>query len=728
MMIHTRLSTTLLAILSASFAFCVTVNMTSFPARCGLENGAVRATAINGIPPYTYLWSTGATTQTITGLAPGTYTVTLTDNLGAVATGSATVVALFELDLVSMAFFEEQPDCDHNCVGRVSVSEGLMSGTAPYTYSNAPQMLPAGYFGYEGICAGSVNVITISDDNGCPGEMDLGSLVGNVINSTVQVGAITGACAGEANGTMTVTLIGGSGGSYVRVWNATTQVEQFYYPPLNTPYVITGRTAGDYTVSSWVNGFDGQPMCTNPAGAFTVPELPGPCGTVSGTVFNDVDQNCTQDPYEPGLPYRILTVQPGPRYGMTDAQGHYFIGMPFGNYTLAQPLVDEAQQCPAAVPVPFTVNGTNSNITINLADSSLVPHDLELFLHATAFRPGFPFTIWGGIRNNTAYASGTVSLSLSYPTLLDPVIAYGGGTATGGNAEWNFGVIPAYTWLFGNFSITGTLPPDPDLLGEAVVLTAIATNSMSETSLSNNTKLLNRTVTGSFDPNDKQGITNATGSTDQFFLDSDAWIDYTVRFQNTGTDTAFTVVIRDAIEADLDIQSLEITAASHAFAPSFGDGRELVLTFADILLPDSTTDFLGSQGFVAFRMKPRTGLIPGDVIENTAGIYFDFNPPIITNTTAHTVELSTGIQARATGQTLWLMPNPTSGSLEVRITDPNASAGLLQVVSVDGRVVMQQRTEGTRTVLDVVPLANGLYTLNWLHVNGTVTTQRFVRE
>ena len=629
-MVRARLSAFILALLSASLGFCVTVNMTSFPARCGLDNGAARALAINGIPPYTYLWSTGGTTPTITGLAPGTYTVTVTDDLGAVANGSANVVALFELDVASLAFYAEQPDCDFNCLGRVSVSEALLHGAAPYTYSNAPQMLPAGYFGYEGICAGSVNVINITDDNGCPGEIDLGTVIDNVTNSTVQVGAITGACTGEANGTMTVTLIGGSWYSFVRVWNSTTQTEQFYSPPLNTPYLITGLTAGPYTVSSWVNGFNGQPMCTNPAGGFTVPELPGPCGTVSGTVFNDVDQDCTQDPYEPGLPYRILTAQPGPRYGITDAQGHYFIGMPFGNYTLAQPLVDEAQHCPTAVPVPFTVNGANSNITINLADSSLVPHDLEVHLHTTAFRPGFPFTIWGSVRNNTAYASGTVSLSLNYPTWLDPVTTYGGGTATAGNAEWNFAVIPAYTWLFANFSITGTLPPDPDLLGEVLVLTANATNSISEASISNNTKVLNRTVTGSFDPNDKQGITNATGSTDQFSLGSDDWIDYTVRFQNTGTDTAFTVVIRDEIEADLDIQSLEITAASHPFTPSFGNGRELVFTFSDILLPDSTTDLLGSQGFVAFRMKPRTGILPGDLITNTAEIYFDFNPPVIT--------------------------------------------------------------------------------------------------
>ncbi|MBK9762605.1 MAG: hypothetical protein IPO87_04375 [Flavobacteriales bacterium] len=181
--------------------------------------------------------------------------------------------------------------------------------------------------------------------------------------------------------------------------------------------------------------------------------------------------------------------------------------------------------------------------------------------------------------------------------------------------------------LVAGFRISGTLPPDIGLLGEELMITAIATNSSSETSVANNTKVLTRTVTGSYDPNDKHGTTDVTGSNEQFFLDVDTWIDYVVRFQNTGTDTAFTVVIRDELEADLDIQSLEILAASHAFVPSFGDGRELVFTFADILLPDSTTDLLGSQGFIAFRMKTTQRSPTRCRDHEYSPIYFDFNPP-----------------------------------------------------------------------------------------------------
>lgn len=112
------------------------------------------------------------------------------------------------------------------------------------------------------------------------------------------------------------------------------------------------------------------------------------------------------------------------------------------------------------------------------------------------------------------------------------------------------------------------------------------------------------------------------------FFNEDEWIDYTVRFQNTGTDTAFTVVIRDEIDADLDLLSLEILGASHPFTPSFGNGRELVFTSPNINLPDSTTDLPGSQGFISFRLEPEDAIVVGDVLENTAGIYFDLDPTI----------------------------------------------------------------------------------------------------
>jgi hypothetical protein len=189
-----------------------------------------------------------------------------------------------------------------------------------------------------------------------------------------------------------------------------------------------------------------------------------------------------------------------------------------------------------------------------------------------------------------------------------------------------------------------------------------------------------------------------------------------VRFQNTGTDTAFAVVIRDTLESDLDLMSLEILGASHAFIPSFGEGRELIFTFNDILLPDSTTDLLGSQGFVAFRLKPRSGLLPGDVIENMAGIYFDFNPPIITEPSVLVAETSTGIAAvTEDGSRVW--PNPANDQVRIAMNEPIAT---IELLSMDGRTVQRFPSSGNEWLFATEGYAAGCYLLAITTRNGRV--------
>ena len=67
------------------------------------------------------------------------------------------------------------------------------------------------------------------------------------------------------------------------------------------------------------------------------------------------------------------------------------------------------------------------------------------------------------------------------------------------------------------------------------------------------------------------------------------------------------------------------------------ENRNMRFLFPGIMLPDSLTDPVGSQGFVTYRVMPLLNLAPGTVIENTGEIYFDLNPAIITNTTLNTI-------------------------------------------------------------------------------------------
>jgi uncharacterized repeat protein (TIGR01451 family) len=140
---------------------------------------------------------------------------------------------------------------------------------------------------------------------------------------------------------------------------------------------------------------------------------------------------------------------------------------------------------------------------------------------------------------------------------------------------------------------------------------------------------------GAFDPNDKSAQPIGIGN--QHFIDEKAEIDYTIRFQNTGTDTAFTVVVKDTLSPFLDISSFKSGVSSHKYQYEIIEGRILKFTFKSIKLPDSTRNAKASQGFFRYSIRLKND-VPFDArIENRAAIYFDFNAPIFTNQTFHTL-------------------------------------------------------------------------------------------
>ena len=120
-------------------------------------------------------------------------------------------------------------------------------------------------------------------------------------------------------------------------------------------------------------------------------------------------------------------------------------------------------------------------------------------------------------------------------------------------------------------------------------------------------------------------------------IDQD-WLDYQIRFQNTGTDTAFIVLLVDRLSDDLDWSRMEVLGTSHPLTDVFiEEDGELNFRYAHINLPDSGANMAGSNGYVRFRMRPLPGLPNLTEIHNTAEIYFDYNAPVITNTTLTTL-------------------------------------------------------------------------------------------
>ncbi len=143
-------------------------------------------------------------------------------------------------------------------------------------------------------------------------------------------------------------------------------------------------------------------------------------------------------------------------------------------------------------------------------------------------------------------------------------------------------------------------------------------------------------VRGAWDPNDK--AVNPSGISNNNYVVPNTPLTYLIRFQNTGTDTAFTVIILDTLDSSLNIESIRNIISDHSYELNILDSNVLQFNFNNILLPDSNINLTESQGFISFTIDHLDFVPEGTVINNSAGIIFDINDPVITNNTFITLK------------------------------------------------------------------------------------------
>ncbi|MBN2667608.1 MAG: T9SS type A sorting domain-containing protein, partial [Bacteroidales bacterium] len=224
-------------------------------------------------------------------------------------------------------------------------------------------------------------------------------------------------------------------------------------------------------------------------------------------------------------------------------------------------------------------------------------------------------------------------------------------------------------------------------------------------------------VTGSYDPNDKSAIPTGVGAEHKVL--PNVPLEYMIRFQNTGTDTAFTVVITDTLDTDLNIFSVHSGASSHDYSFRIQGPRVLEWTFENIMLPDSNVNEAGSHGFVSFTVDQNPNLADDVEINNTANIYFDFNEPIITNTTSHIIDRNIGggtiilgsennLKANAVNTSIVAYPNPTTGELEIRLDKSYANV-TAKVTDLTGRTISRHHFQDTQSLQLNIKAPSGMF-------------------
>ncbi|MBK8228477.1 MAG: T9SS type A sorting domain-containing protein [Flavobacteriales bacterium] len=694
-------------------------------ATCGSATGSIIASVWGGTAPYTFLWTPpppqGQGTTGLSDVPPGTYTLTVTDNLGNELSSDATVILTPDLFPPIIDPFPAW-SCIGACDAYWNYYIPLSGATMPYTVTFDPPgpsggASPNGLY-FNSLCANETYSVTVSDANGCTGTVSGLDAVGPMNPEIVSL-VVTGSCPG-----------GSTGGFVVEF----TDADSILVNPGTANGVLNGNvfTATNLAPGSYVIWVSAGSTPSTPPGTsggwcsqsfqIDVPVSSDPCGALSGVAFADLNGDCLQNGSDIGLPYRVLTVQPGEHFILTDANGLYGTELFYGDYELNAAISGFDALCPA-LPAAFSLDAADMSEVIDAAMDPIAGPDAFVSLQAGVHRPGFPVAYTLTITNDGPFAISGVEVALAYDPLLLFTSASGSPAAAGGGSvQWAIAELAPFSTV--QFVVNLAVPANAGLIGTVVDAAASAVADPADSNASNDSYSITRTIIGAYDPNDKLATTSSRTSDEIYFLDLDAHVDYTIRFQNTGTAEAINVHLTDTISELFDLTSLQILGASHAFTAQLLEGRVLRFDFAGINLPDSTTDLLGSQGFASFRLRPASGLGIGQVLENEADIFFDFNEPIRTNTSVLAVEFSVGM-TEAPVDAIILHPNPADGQIALQLP---ADARYYEVLSADGRSMLNDQVLDRTVRLDLDRWSQGVYLVRATDGQGRNSIARFVKR
>ncbi len=320
---------------------------------------------------------------------------------------------------------------------------------------------------------------------------------------------------------------------------------------------------------------------------------------------------------------------------------------------------------------------------------------------------------------NQAIAAGSLSFSKSASVTIT-ALSQTGTTPTATGFTYSFTDLVPFESR--SIIVTMSVPAIPAVsLGQLLTNTASVTPATDDLLSNNNNSSLTQVVTGSYDPNDKSEshgekiLFSAFSATDYLY--------YTIRFENTGTAGALNVRVTDVLDARLDENSIVMINASHAYTLDRVD-ESLVWNFNNIQLPISVPNTDIGKGYINFKIKPKSGFAVGDIIPNTASIYFDSNPAIITNTFSTEFVQLLSNQSYDFNNLFVLSPVPVKNTLNITIKQ-SVLIDLITIYNTVGQLV-QVITNPNETI-DVTELSTGTYFIKILSDKGTASG-KFVKE
>jgi Secretion system C-terminal sorting domain/SdrD B-like domain/SprB repeat len=779
----------------------ITAPVIATAANCAATDGTIIAFGSGGTPPYTYIWSNGATTQGQSGLAANYYSVNVTDANGCIGSDGGTVGSTTPI----VVTYTTTPSLCTAPTGTATLNPS--GGTAPYTYTwytTPPQTavtasaLTYGTYSFDVtdaagcVRSGSVyippiDIITVNFSstpalctlsNGSITALPVGGV--SPYSYSWSVGGTGATLSSKPSGTYAVTITDHMGCKVTKypylpdysplgvgtvttpssciftndgidsaiVWGGTPPYS-YGWSSGGTTRTISALATGPY----WLSVTDATGCTSNWNYSYVPYDTTGTscyC-TITGVVYNDTNNNCTQDPGEPGIPNIQIKITGGTvnAYTYTDAMGNYSYKVPSGSYTVAETInaFYPLASCQLNNIAVTSVAGTGCVNTVNFANVINPIHDMHISTWDYMYNGpvvGHTYTQATIISNEGTVTEDSVLVGYKPDgQLFAPTIVP--GEYIDGLPYWYSSPDSFPSCAPGTskqFLMTYNVPTNIPLGTDVVFKDSVAykgpiSNWLVDYSPWNNVNTFHTTVLGSFDPNFKEVSPKGTGPAG-IIAYTDTVLEYMVHCQNTGSYMAENITVIDTLDNNLDWTSLHpiyTSAPCKITMTQSGTKKIAKFTFSNINLPTASYDLVRSNGMFTYTIKLVPGLPTGSQIKNHASIYFDYNTPVVTNTTLNTVGSTSthgvivnNVPAVA-NNSFSIYPNPAERSFNASITCNLAATAELKISDVTGRVLMTKTlalTKGEQTVsTDVSHLASGTYFVS-LEGNGKTQTQKLV--
>lgn len=660
----------------------------------GMCNGSINATINGGSGPYTYSWSTGATTANyLPGLCAGMYSVQVTDMMGCVASQTALVNQTLPITIIPSY---TNASCGGACDGVISMT--VSGGNPVYNFNWTPNLPNAAFA--NNLCPGSYSVV-VTDIVGCTGTNTFtisSPAVNSISNVTLSTLSIKETCSNSYDGSIDLSITGSNSGPFTYQWNngATSQD-------------IFNLNSNIYSVTV----FDASMNCLTIQDTITADGTN--CGVITGKVFIDNNTDCINNSGDIDFNSALIVVNPGNRYGYTNAAGNYTISnLPYGNYSTSL-LYSNGVLIPTptcSTTINTIVNSgmqISNNNDFSIEYNSNTQPDMQVWGYSSPVVPGFIAHFTYQLSNlNNVNGTGLFKVVLPYNFINNITTASPNTYSLSGDTIiWNFYNITyssGGTYLGIDFYV-----PVGTVLGSVVNTCMYAEPNTADLNYANNTYCYQRAVTGSFDPNDKTVNPIGVGPNGEIAANVTD-LNYLIRFQNTGNGPAVNIVVKDTLSPNVDINTFEMLGSSHNYNIEILPGNILKWKFNNIMLPDSNSNEPGSHGYIQYRIKRTNNNTPGTQIKNTAYIYFDFNEPVVTNTAINTIETITGITSQLSNNDGWnVYPNPSTGALYIVNSTTVKEESQIQVLNSIGQIVFEETISSNYKNIDLSKLNSGVY-------------------